>query len=167
MNIPTTRASFLVFALLIVVCCTAFGQSRRAEDPLGNFLFKVEVAGVFEGAVLEIPGFCMETEVLKYHASAEARTRKIPGRTSYSNIIIRRAFTGDLSWWNWRDELGDGNMDRKSGSIIILDQSLNEVMRWNFFEAWPVAYRLSPLNADHSDNLIEEIEIAVEWIEVG
>ncbi len=167
MNISTRRTSILVLALLIVVCGMAFGQVRRNDDPFGNFLFKVEVEGIPEGPVLEISGFSMESEVLKYRPSAESRTRKSAGRTSYSNIIMRRAFTGELSWWQWRDGLVDGSMARKNGSIIILNQRLEEVMRWNFFEAWPVAYRLSPLNTDRSDNLTEEIEIAVEWIELG
>ena len=157
------------YLILLVLCLGS--QGCFVGMALSNNLFKVEVDGIVGVAVLEIEGFWSESEVNEYRSgSMEDRTRKIPGLTSYSNIIIRRAFTGELSWWQWRDSLVNGingNTDRRNGSIIILDESLNEVMRWNFFEAWPVAYRLSSLNANHRDNLIEEIEIAVEWIEAG
>ena len=28
-------------------------------------------------------------------------------------------------------------IDRRSGSIILLDPSRKEVLRWNFYNAWP------------------------------
>lgn len=76
--------------ILFLVNSIGYSQERRPGDSLGNFNFRVEIEGVFTGSVLQILGFTSETEVIEYRDSAELTGRKIPGHTSYSNVIIRR-----------------------------------------------------------------------------
>jgi phage tail-like protein len=61
----------------------------------------------------------------------------------------------------------DGKVERKSGSIILLDDAAQEVMRYNFFEAWPCKWKGFSLDGKGSDVNVEEIELAVEKMEKG
>ena len=62
----------------------------------------------------------------------------------------------------------EGLIDRRSGSVIVLDQDgSTEVARYNFFEAWPCKWNVPDMNADSSAMAIEKVEIAVERVERG
>ena len=142
-------------------------MARRENDHIGNFNFKVEIEGVTQGAFMEVNGLESATEVFEGNDGNNLLLRKLPGRTSYSNIVLRRGFTNSDELFNWRKTVTDGNTERKAGSIILCDEKGDEIMRYNFFEAWPCRWKLSPLSAQDRRNLVEEIEIAVEKIERG
>jgi phage tail-like protein len=48
---------------------------------------------------------------------------------------------------------------------MCLDNQGNEVVRWNFFEAWPVKWDGPDFNAEGTDVAIETLELAHEGIE--
>jgi phage tail-like protein len=89
--------------------------------------------------------------------STEWTVRKRPGRPVYGNITFEAARGSAGPLVEWYERVLAGQTDRKSGSIIYLDRTGNEVARYNFFEAWPVRYEASMA--------IEKIEIAVEKVE--
>ena len=62
--------------------------------------------------------------------------------------------------------MADGKIERKAGSIILAGDDGSEIMRYNFFEAWPCRWKSFVLNASSkTKSIIEELEIAVEKIE--
>lgn len=93
--------------------------------------------------------------------------RKRPGRTSYTNIVLKRGFTNTDELWVWRKAVVDGRVKRKSSTIILCDDAGGEIMRYNFFEAWPCRWKSSMLSAQERETVFEEIEIVVEKIERG
>ena len=112
-------------------------------------------------------GLESETAVIEYRTGAEAtRVRKLPGLTKYANIVLKRGMTQDTSLWGWRQQIANGKADRRSGSIILLDQSGNEVHRWNFVEGWPAKIEGPALNARANEIAIETLEIAHEGLEL-
>ncbi len=54
---------------------------------------------------------------------------------------------------------------RHDGSIMMFDQTLTEVARWNFSSAWPVKVTGPQPKADSNEIGIEELTIAHEFIE--
>jgi len=105
-----------------------------------------------------VSGLTTETTVIEYREGNErATTRKIPGLTKYSNIVLKRGITKDRSLWNWRKTVIDGATLRTSGSIILLDESRQEVARWNFREAWPCKWEGPALNAKSGEVAIETL----------
>lgn len=83
------------------------------------------------------------------------RLKYRPGRPVFGNITLKGPVgsltdTRLLEWFQ-------GEAQRKSGSIILLDRSGKEVARYNFLEGWPVRFA--------STHIVEEIEIAVERVE--
>ncbi|MEP6910497.1 MAG: phage tail protein [Actinomycetota bacterium] len=139
----------------------------QRDDPYKAFGFLVEIDGITRAAFSEASGLESETAVIEYRAGGENTTRKLPGLTKFGNITLRRGVTQDAELWNWRKTVVDGAVDRKNGSIILLDDKRNEVVRWNFFNGWICKWEGPALNAKSNDVAIETIEIAHEGLERG
>ena len=58
-----------------------------------------------------------------------------------------------------------GQIQRKNGSVILLDENGNEKMRWNFFSAWPSKYEAPAFNAKGNDIAVESLVICCERLE--
>ncbi len=145
--------------------------NRREFDTISSQNFRVEIEGVTQGPFIAVDVLEAETAVIESRSGNDPIVRKTPGRHHYANIVLRRAFTNTTELWDWRKMVLDGQIERKAGSIVLLDsrasQSGGEIMRYNFFEAWPCRYRIGPWDANSDAALVEEIEIVVEKIERG
>ena len=172
---PTRRMKFfglLVMALMLAtaalfITVTAVGGANNSAKTLGGISFKVEISGVATGPFQSISGLESESEVIEFEDGNGTVSRKRPGRTTYSNITLRRGFTATDDLWLWRKNIEDGVIDRRSGSIILIDPAGNEIERFTFTEAWPVRYKTYEIEGDGKNTLVEEIEIVVEKIERG
>jgi phage tail-like protein len=135
------------------------------NDPYKAFRFHVELDGLTAAAFSEVSGLESETVVVEYRTGSEHGLRKLPGLTKYSNIVLKRGITQDAELWNWRQRVIEGNLDRHNGSIILLDDSGQEQVRWNFHNAWPCKLNASSLNAHGNEVAIETLELAHEGLE--
>jgi phage tail-like protein len=105
----------------------------QRDDPYKAFNFRVEIDGVALARFSEVSGLESETDVIEYRTGGESNTvRKLPGLTKHADIVLRRGITQDAELWNWRKTVEDGNVDRRNGSIVLLDDDRTEVLRWNF-----------------------------------
>lgn len=144
------------------------------EQLFGSYNFLLEIQGVINdtktivGGFKSVSGMDSETEIIEFKQGNDTVVRKKPGRTTYQNVILERGYTATDDLWQWRKNIEDGKIDRRSGSIIILDQDgQTEVARYNFYEGWPCKWYVPDMNSDTSGMAIEKIEIAVEKIERG
>ena len=111
-------------------------------------------------------GMDSETEVIEFKQGNDRVVRKKPGRTTYANITLERGFTATDDLFTWRNNIEKGIIDRRSGSVIVLDQDLEtEVARYNFYEAWPCKWEVPAMDSESSATAIEKIELAVEKVE--
>ena len=141
--------------------------NRRTHDHIGAYNFKVEIDGVTQGAFKGVDGLDSETEIVEYQDGDDLILRKRPGQTRYSNIVLKRGFVNSDELWQWRKSVMEGRVERKSGSIIVCDDTGTEIMRYNFFEGWPAKWRGFDLDGRASTTAVEEIELAVEKLEKG
>jgi phage tail-like protein len=140
----------------------------QRHDPYKAFNFRVEIDGIARAAFSEVGGLDSETAVIEYRVGGEPNTvRKLPGLTKYANIVLRRGITQDAELWNWRLTVVQGNVDRRNGSIILLDDDGTEVVRWNFFHGWIAKWEGPALNSKGNEVAIETIEIAHEGLELA
>jgi phage tail-like protein len=138
------------------------------EDPYGAFNFLVEIEGVDVAGFTEVSGLESETDIIEYRTGDEHGTvRKMPGLSKYQNVTLKRGFTDSAALWEWRKTVIDGQLERKSVSIVLLDHRREEVARWNLFEAWPSRWVGPEFNAKTNEVAIESIEICHERIELG
>ena len=141
--------------------------NRREFDHIGNFNFKVEIEGVTVGAFRNVEGLDSETEIVELQDGDDIVLRKRPGRTKYSNIVLKRGYINTDELWVWRKKVIDGVVERKSGSVILCGDDGGEIMRYNFYEGWPCKWKGFSLDGKGTDVNIEELELAVEKIERG
>jgi phage tail-like protein len=139
----------------------------QRNDPFKAFNFLVEIEGITQAAFSEVSGLESETAVIEYRAGGEKVNwvRKLPGLTKFGNIVLRRGVTQDADLWNWRKSIVEGNVDRRNGTIVLLDDKRNEVVRWNFWNGWICKWEGPTLNAKANEVAIETIEIAHEGLE--
>ena len=132
------------------------------EELYGSYHFLLEIVGGFK----TVSGMDSETEIIEFKQGNDLIVRKKPGRTTYSNIILERGYTATDDLWQWRKNIEDGKIDRRAGSIIILDQDgQTEVARYNFYEGWPCKWNAPEMDSDSSSMAIEKIELAIEKVE--
>lgn len=139
------------------------------EDPLVGFHFAVDIQGVVTGYFTECSGLGSEHEVVEHKVVTETGQEvmlKLPGRLKWDNITLKRGITSNLDIWDWRKQVEDGGVAgaRRDGSIVMYDQELNEVARWNFERAWPLKVSGPSPKADSNEIGIEELTIAHEYI---
>jgi phage tail-like protein len=140
-------------------------DNRRGHDHIGQYNFKVEIDGVTEAAFKAVDGLDSETEIIEYQDGDDMILRKRPGRTKYSNITCKRGYVTTTELWDWRKTVMDGGVQRKSGSIVLMNDKSEEIMRYNFFEAWPAKWKGFSLDGKGADVAVEEIEFVVEYWE--
>jgi len=127
----------------------------------------VEIEGVTVGAFQAVHGIDSFTEVIEFKDGDDIIVRKVPGRTLYSNIVLDRGFVNSSELWQWRKDVIDGSIERKAGSIILCDDQGDEIMRYNFFQAWPARWSGFELDGQDAKTVVETVELAVEKIERG
>ena len=91
--------------------------------------------------------------------------RKLPGMTKHSNIVLKWGLSDDIELYKWHRDAVNGNVQRKNGSIVLLDRQGQEKIRWNFINAWPSKWDGPDFNAEGNDVAIETLELAHEGVE--
>jgi phage tail-like protein len=135
------------------------------KDPWRSSRFKLEIDGIVQAQFSEVTVPDSSTDVIEYReGDFPTHTRKIPGLTKYSNVILKRGTTDTKALHDWYQLIVDGKVQqaRRNMSIILNDELGGEAARWNFVEAWPTKYDPSDLNAKGNDIAIETLEVAHE-----
>jgi len=138
-------------------------------NPLVGFHYAIEVQGVVTGYFTECSGIGSEHEVIEHKIVDEKGrelVQKIPGRLKWQDITLKRGITDNMDIWDWRDEIVQGKVDdaRRNGSVVMFDQSLSEVARWNFENAWPSKVSGPSMKSDSNEFGVEELVITHEGL---
>lgn len=137
------------------------------KDPFRSFNFRVEIDGIDRGGFRECSGLDASQDAIEYREGTEGLTaRKLPGLNKYSNITLKWGMTDDTELWDWRKKAITGKVERRNGSIVLLDETGEEKLRWNFREAWPTKWTGPSFNATGNEVAIETLEIAHEGLEL-
>lgn len=146
---------------------------KYRDDPYGGFNFEIEINGISDdgtavkGSFAEASGLEVDIQPIEYRNGAEDITvRKIAGLKKYPNIVLRRGILGDPALWNWIEEAMDGKVRRTEGSVVLLDENRQEVMRWNFKRGWPCKWTGPGLNAKNNEIGMESLEICHEGLQL-
>ena len=141
-------------------------MARRATDPFASFNFKLEIEGITVAGFSEVTGLNQESNVIDYREGQEPITpRKLPGLNKFGNVTLKRGISPDLSVYNWRKTVTDGDIERRNASIVLHNEKHEEVVRWNLVNAWPSKYVGPDLKANANEVAIESIELTHEGVE--
>ena len=135
------------------------------KDPFRSYNFRVEIDGITRAGFRECSGLDTTQDPIQYREGTDPLTqRKLPGLNTYSNISLKWGITDDAEFWNWRLKAMQGQAERKNGSIVLLDDTGTEKLRWNFTNGWPTKWTGPSLNATGSEVGIETMDIAHEGL---
>lgn len=141
-------------------------QTGARFDPFGNYNFLVELDGISRASFTECSGLDSTIEKIDYREGGYTTARKLPGKPTYSDIVLKWGITDSTELWDWHKAAREGGIERKTGSIVLYDQgNKQEVARWNFFNAWPTKWEGPAFNATANEIAIETLTLAHEGIE--
>ncbi|MFZ6756239.1 phage tail protein [Undibacterium sp. Ji50W] len=132
-------------------------------DPYKNFRFLLEIDGLTQAGFSDCSGFGSDVEVVEYREGGDASTvRKLPGKSSFPDLTLKWGITDSRELYDWHQGILDGKLQRKNGSIILLDDLGQEKVRWNFFGAWPSKYKAPDLSGTGKEAAIDALTISCE-----
>ncbi len=150
-------------------------MATQRANPYSNFNFIVEADGVGEiGAFSEVSGLDSENTPIEYREGMDPvnAPRKLPGIEKYSNVSLKRGITGSLAMWQWRQQVRDASATAPPSKTVRV-KLLNEnhdtgspAMTWVLHGAWPTKITGPSLNAKGNDIAIEQIDLAVERLDI-
>ncbi len=136
------------------------------KDPYKNFRFLVEIDGIVQAGFSETSGFGSNVEVIEYREGGDPTTvRKLPGKVSYPDITLKWGVTDSRELYDWHRVAINGQIERKNGSIILMDDTGQEKVRWNFFNAWPSKWDGATFTAKGNDVAIDSLTVSCERVE--
>ena len=138
------------------------------NDPYLSFRFLVEIQGLIVGGFSEVSGLQVATEIEeKREGGVNDYVHKLPKLTKYQNITLKRGITDSDTLWEWHQDVVNGNIERKTIFVVLMDREGDEQWRWQFIDAYPVKWTGPDLTAGSSAVAIETIELAHNGIKKG
>ncbi len=140
---------------------------RRGPDELGRARFAAEIAGeTLSGwKRIKLPAGRTATETYREGDDADAE-RQIWGQTSFDDLEMERGVKpGDtrLHDWHMAVRRGDADAGRKELSVVLLGETGEPQIRWEFAGAWVKSYSPPELDASaDGDVATESVTVAFD-----
>ncbi len=135
-------------------------------DPYKNSRFLVEIDGIVQAGFSDCSGLGSHVEPVEYREGGDPNTvRKLPGKVTYPDITLKWGITDSRELYDWHFAAVSGQIQRKNGSIILLDDTGAEKVRWNFFNAWPSKWDGATFSAKGNDVAIDSLTVSCERVQ--
>jgi phage tail-like protein len=140
-------------------------ETSQLVDPYLGCNYLIEIGSVITAGFQECSGLESAIDIVEHREGGALTARKIPGVVKYTNLVLKKGLTDDLSLYDWHKRAVQGDIERVNGSVIVLSRGGKEVARWNFYLAWPAKWTGPSFNSENSEIAIETFELAHEGIE--
>lgn len=136
------------------------------------FYFTVEIDGfpAIQAAFQEASGMEVSAEVESIsEAGRNEYSHRVPKRTSYNNLVLKRGFvTDDSAMVEWvKSTIQNGlntKIQPKSITVKLLNPKTNSPLKsWCFVNAYPIKWSVGALNSMENALAIENIEFAYSY----
>ena len=116
---------------------------------------------------VELPDAIVDEVAYRDGKERSQDSRKQPGLASYGHLLLKRGLIGSTDLWDWWAQAREGQpgVDRNI-TVSLLDEERNTVWMWRFRNAFPVMYRIHPLDAGHSDIAVEELTLTFDSMDI-
>jgi phage tail-like protein len=137
-------------------------------NPYKQFRFLVEIEGIQQAGFSECSSVGSHLEVVEYRDGGDViNVQKFPGKVSYPDITLKWGMTDNQELYNLHLKAVKGNVKKVSGSVIQLDDTGAEKVRWNFFNAWPSKWDGPTFTAKGNDLSINTLTLTCERVELA
>jgi phage tail-like protein len=133
----------------------------RRIDPYLGFNFLVEIEGMITGGFSKVEGLESAIETQDYvEGGRNDYVHKVLKGTTYVPLALSHGITDSDVLWSWHERTRRGVVQRKNGTIMLLDTEHRPVMWWNFAQALPVKW------AGPSFDASADSQVAIERVEL-
>jgi len=137
----------------------------RPLEPLLTFNFAVEIEGLLVGGFTEVSGLESQIDLEPYREGGVNNfVHELPGSVNHAHLVLRHGLTAVSTLWNWYDNTVRGIVQRRNGTIMVLDRRQIPVMWWNFRNALPVRWSGPTFDAGNDQVGVESLELAHEGL---
>ena len=161
----SSHRRFLPLVAAVVLCAPQ--GAHAAKEVFVRSKPHVNV-GVIHGDPLDLSGFQsvsglgLETEVIEDPTTV----RKLPGRTKYSNITLKRGYTTDTGLYDWAMAgVGGGDIPLRDLRIDLLTPSAEPIASFNLMSCFPTRWELATDDGDQKQ-ATETVVIACDRVEL-
>lgn len=143
-----TLAFAMAIATLVMTAHPSQGRAAAVPgDPLIGLYFGLEGDGLEGGFFTSCHGMGSTTETIEHKIvdpDGVERIRKVPGRTTFNDVICTRGLTSNTVLPDWRVlvERGDVAEARRNLTLTAYDRELTPIATWMLESAWPGEYRV-------------------------
>jgi phage tail-like protein len=132
-----------------------------------NCRFYVMIEGIPKAVFSEVSGLQVETEVMEYAKGGNnSFSHRLPGRTKVSNLTLKRGMTSSNEFFKWYVQTMNGKSDRRNLAVVMYDSQGEELLRWDFLNAYPVKWIGPQLEAGSNATAVETLELAHDGLHV-
>jgi phage tail-like protein len=157
-----------------IVTGEAIAMSVQRDRPYPDSNFLVDLGdgdpNTLQAGLIEVVLPDARVQVVEYRNGNDKGNdpHKLTTQTEYTNLILKRATHGSLSWYVWWNEVRNGGQASfRTVTVQLLNEDHSQtVLAWKFLRARPVSHRFAPLIGHDNAALIETLELAFERLEM-
>lgn len=135
-----------------------------------SFRFNVKIqdaSGLYEGSFQDVSGLNVSIEMETINeGGVNDYSYKIPKRVKYDNLVLKRGLLKSSSLVSWiNDAVRNFKFSTRKVDVLLLDEEMNALVTWSFFDAYPVSVKVSDLKAKENELVFETLEFAYSYFE--
>jgi phage tail-like protein len=136
-------------------------------DPYRAFRFVVEIDGMQAGGFQSVTGIERQTHVEPYReGGVNDYEHQLAVKTTYPVLTLKRGLV-DPWIWDWHQEVIAGRIQRRTVSLLLLNEAGEEVWRWVAVDAFPTKWTGAELEALTAAVATESVELVHHGITRG
>lgn len=128
-------------------------------DPYRTFRFVVEIDGTEAGGFQTVSGIDRQTTVEPYREGGiNDFEHQLVVKTTHPPLVLKRGLA-DTLLWDWHQDVIDGDIERRTVSVLLLDEAGEEGWRWVCVGAYPAKWTGAELDAMATAVATESVEL--------
>jgi phage tail-like protein len=135
-------------------------ETAARNDPALAFRFRVTLDDLPPAGFSDCGGLSVETDVHEYaEGGLNTHMLRFPTRTKHASITLKRGIV-DPGLWAWHDDVVQGRIRRRNGTVTVHDAAGEGVVaEWQFRDAFPCKWVGPDLAAGQSAVAVETLEL--------
>ena len=163
-----TGAATLAGATAIAAGAETAGAATRRFPSASSAGLRVavQINGVAVAGLISVDSIESTSDVTYELNSGTGTITSNPGTPTVQAVVLSKDWSNTSEWYKWRKAVLDGKVDRRSVSVIFLNDAGKVSARMNFYNCWPSKWKGPELNARSSGHAGEKLEISWETMEL-
>ncbi len=127
-------------------------------DPFRAYRFRVEIDGSQEGGFQSVSGLERQCQIEPFREGGiNDFENHLVTLTTYPALVLKRGLV-DHFIWDWHQDVINGTVERKTVSVVLIDETGQEAWRWICVGAFPAKWTGAELDASASNVATESVE---------